>query len=73
MPKYRTLRKLVEAVRRGDVAEDSLRVFMDNDCSSVMLERPGVDEGEHLYEGKGYHDTEDLWPLLFPTATVDWC
>ena len=68
---YKSLAALVQAVRNGEVPEEQLRVVMDNDCSQVYL---GDDEeAEPIYRGNGYYDTEDLWPLVFPKATVEWC
>ena len=78
MKKYKTLKALYKAVKAGEVDESKLRVVMDNDCSTVEFVDPAVPyddiEGAPvLYDGNGYYDTEDLWPLLFPKATVEWC
>ena len=71
---FSTLKDLVAAVRRGEVAEDRLRVVMDNDSSSVYLESLASDaEPENIYTGRGHYDVEDLWPLVLPKAEVEWC
>ena len=72
--RYTTLKELVEAVRSGEIDESKLQVVMDNDCSHVCIPHSNPEEeGEELYNGKGYYDVEDLWPLVFPKATVEWC
>ena len=69
MAKFEQLKDLVAAVRDGSIEESSLRVVMDNDCSYVSVDA----SEEILYEGTGYYDVKDLWPLVFPGASVGWC
>ncbi len=77
MKKYETLKELVEAVRAGEIDESKLVVIMDNDTTSVYLAAPKEDENDdctnEIYKGGGYYDIEDLWPLLLPGASVEWC
>lgn len=73
MPRFESLKELVEAVRCGEVNEALLYVVMDNDCSSVYCASDEDEDEEALYCGKGYYDVEDLWPLVFPKAKVEWC
>jgi len=77
MKTYKTLKEVVEAVRSGELNESKLAIVMDNDCSTIYNGMPEDKEGNEIdntiYKGKGYEDTEDLWPLLFPKATVGWC
>ena len=77
MKKYKTLKEVVEAVKSGELDESRLKIIMDNDCSYIY-NGPCEDEQGNMienciYEGKGYYDTNDLWPLLFPEAIVSWC
>ena len=77
MKKYKTLKALVEAVRSGEVDESKLLVFIDNDYSTVSLVTGKTDEyGDpkdiDLYRGEGgYGDADDLWPIVFPQAEID--
>ena len=80
MSKYKTIKDLLEAIRVGEVNEPDIRVILDNDKTTVELGYwvEGVDEDdseeqEPLYDGKGYYDIEDLWPLILPQAKVEWC
>jgi len=77
MKVYKTLKELHEAVQSGEVDDANLTIVMDNDCSHVMS-GPAEDENGNeidnvIYHGKGYCDTDDLWPLLFPKANVMNC
>lgn len=71
--KYETLKAVFEAVKSGELDETKLKVTMDNDCSVIVEGEYGEDGEGVIYRGKGYMDIEDLWPLVFPKATVDWC
>lgn len=77
MKKYETLKEVVEAVKSGELDEAKLEIIQDNDCSHIYIgpseDKDGNDIENCIYEGRGYRDTEDLWPLVFPTARVDWC
>ena len=77
MKKYKTIKEVVEAVKSGELDEAGLLVVMDNDCSHIFSGIPEDGEGNEIdncvFEGNGYHDVEDLWPLVFPKATVEWC
>jgi len=79
MKTYKTLKEVVDAVKSGELDESQLLVVMDNDCSHIYF-GPRLDaDGEEnedcicIYRGKGYRDTEDLWPLVLPNADVEWC
>jgi len=67
MPKYKTLKDVVDAVKRGKLDESQICIILDNDFTLVK-------HGEMIiYEGNGYYDIKDLYPLLFPKAKVEWC
>ena len=70
--KYKKLADMVADIRRGAIDETKLRVVQDNDCSHVYIE-DGTEEPPCIFEGNGYYDTEELWPLVLPKATVEWC
>ena len=75
--KYKTIKEVVKAVKSGELDESKLTIVQDNDCSQIYNgpceDENGNDIENCIYNGKGYYDTEDLWPLVFPTATVEWC
>lgn len=77
MKKYKTLKEVVEAVKLGELDESELCIVMDNDCSHIYSgpcrDESGNEIENCIYNGKGYSDTEDLWPLVFPKANIDWC
>ena len=77
MEKYKTLEELHKAVKSGEIEESGMDVVMDNDCSHVYYGPHKDSDGEEIdnciFMGHGYEDTEDLWPLVFPKANVDWC
>lgn len=67
MKKYNSIKEVLEAVKKGEIDESKLEVYMDNDHTSVHNE-----SSDPIYEGNGYYDIEELWPLLFPKASVNW-
>jgi hypothetical protein len=69
MTKYKNIRELHEAVQSGDILQSLITVVMDNDHTGFYY---GVEQ-EKILDGNGYHDIEDIYPLLFPRATVEWC
>jgi hypothetical protein len=69
MERFTTLKGLVKAVKQGQIDESELSIIMDNDCSFVYL----AGQERAIYRGQGYYDIEDLWPLIFPKAKVEWC
>ena len=77
MKQYESIAAVVAAVRSGELDESQLTVVMDNDCSRVEYGPWEDDHGEEIdnviFRGKGYYDVEDLWPLVFPQADVEWC
>ncbi len=78
MAKYATIQEVVAAVKDGREDESKLEVIQDNDCSHIYngpSEDSNGDEIENacIFKGKGYADTDDLWKLVFPKATVMWC
>ena len=75
MKKFDTIAALKKAVDDGELDEAKLTVVMDNDCSSIYYApaEEGPEEDDRIFAGKGHYDTEDLWPLVLPKATVEWC
>lgn len=77
MEKYKTLEELHKAVKSGEIDESKMEVFMDNDYSRVYYgpytDSDGKEIDNCIFRGKGYNDVQDLWPLVFPKANVDWC
>ena len=77
MKQYKTLKEVVEAVKSGELDESKFVIVQDNDCSSIYVgpcvDEDGNDTENCIYNGNGYLDTEDLWPLVFPKAKVEWC
>jgi len=75
MKKYKTIKDVLEAVKSGELDESKLVIIQDNDRSDILngMDEEGNDIENCIYEGKGYRDTNDLWPLVFPKATVEWC
>ena len=81
MKKYKTIKELYEAVKRGDIDESKLEITLDNDhtsfaCGPTYDEETGEDITENeieVKEANGYSDIEHLYPLLFPKAEVNWC
>jgi len=72
MEKYKTIKEVQDAVKSGELDESKLTVVMDNDCSNIY-NGPCEDIENCIFNGEGYYDTEELWPLVFPKATVEWC
>jgi len=77
MEQYKTLKEVFEAVKSGELDDSKFVIVMDNDCSNIYVgpceDESGNDIENCIYKGKGYADTEDMWPLLFPNASVEWC
>ena len=77
MKTYESIKAIAEAVKSGELDESKIRVVMDNDKSTVSYGEPtdpdAYDLDNEIYSGKGYIDVEDLWPLVFPKALVEWC
>ncbi len=77
MAKYKTIQEVVEAVKDGREDESKLEVIQDNDCSHIY-NGPAEDadgnkiEDTCIFRGMGYGDTDALWELVFPKATVMW-
>ncbi len=77
MEKFDSIKAIVDAVKSGALDESQIEVVMDNDCSSVYYgtneDASGNEVDNQIYEGAGYFDVEELWPLVFPKASVGWC
>lgn len=71
--KYKTLQELTIGIKTGEIDEAKVRIILDNDNTCVELMGVGDENPPALYRGNGYCDIEDLWPLLFPKAQVEWC
>lgn len=72
MKKYKTIKELYEAVKKGDIDEAKMEIILDNDCTSFYI-GPSNDNEIQVEEANGYYDIEKLYPLLFPKAKVEWC
>ncbi len=73
MKTYKSIAKVLEAVRSGELDEKKLEVRMDNDCSSIYYDyNEESDDNDPIFRGEGYADCDPLWRLLFPKANVDW-
>ena len=81
MKTFKTIKDLYYAVQKGEIDESKLVITLDNDCTSFACgptydEKTGDDIEENVIkveEAYGYYDIEQLYPLLFPKATVQWC
>ena len=73
MKPYKTIKALRAAIDAGELDESQLTVVMDNDCSHVHYGTVREHEDNTVFRGNGYYDIEELWPALFPKATVEWC
>ncbi len=64
------IKELYEKVKAGEIDESKLTIIMDNDNTGFYV---GDEKAIEDFSGNGYCDIEDLYPLLFPKATVEWC
>ena len=64
---FKTIEDLYKAVSDGRVDESKLDIMLDSDYTGVYIGE------EVIFEGNGYRDIEDLYPLLFPKSFVNWC
>ena len=64
-----TIKEFYEFVKAGNVDEAGLEIIIDNDGTSFYIN----DKEIIVSEANGYYDVRDLYSLLFPGASVNWC
>lgn len=76
MNKIKCLKDLYEKVKSGEIDESKLIIRMDNDTTQFYSvkgqDQDGDDIIDQYFDGNGYRDIEELYPILFPKADVDW-
>ena len=76
--KYKTIKGLREGINKGEVKEENLYIQLDNDGVYFGLTVDMITDESELEEievdsAEGYSDIEQLYKLVFPKATVEWC
>lgn len=75
MKKIKSIKDLYDKVKSGEIDESKLIIRMDNDTTQFYSIRDAdkySDDVEDYFSGNGYRDIEDLYPILFPKADIDW-
>ncbi len=77
MKKYNTIAEVYNAVKAGEIDESKLIIVLDNDCTDFYLgpdeDSNGNEIDNEILRGGGYFDVAEVYQLLLPRATVEWC
>ena len=57
----------------GDIDESNLEIILDNDGTGFYIKSDDDAWDSTILNGNGYFDIKELYELLFPKATVEWC
>lgn len=75
MKKIKSIEDLYNKVKSGKIDESKLIIRIDNDTTQFYSikgeDEDGYDIIEEYFDGNGYGDVYDLYPILFPKADVD--
>lgn len=71
MKEYENIKALKTAIEKGEVKEDNLQIILDNDMVSFLI-KDGTEE-INVQTASGYDDIQELYEIVFPKASIDWC